>query len=326
MGEKTTRREFLRQMALSGVALSGIGGLGSAVAAAEPSGKSRVIGVTNAQVVTAEGGFAQAVLDKMVGQGIAKLAGAKSGAAGWKKYFGPNDVVGIKVNCLFGKGASTHPEVVNAVTAGLMMAGVKPENIIIWDRSTNDLVKCGFTINKDGKGPRCDANDNEWGETFTLGSFSGKLTKILTDQVTALVNVPMLKHHGLSGISCALKNHYGTINNPGSCHDGGCSPYLADINALAPIKDKTRLVVVDAIRPMADGGPSLKNRRMLWDYHSLLVSTDPAAIDYIGWQIIEEQRRTLGLKPLRQPANWLAAAAERGVGNTDPGKIDFIRI
>ncbi|MDO8683166.1 MAG: DUF362 domain-containing protein [Armatimonadota bacterium] len=332
MGEKYSRRDFLRQAAITGVAIAGTTGVGSTLAAAlgeKPatiSGKSRVVSVTNKDVINLNGGIEPGAVKKMLGQGIARLAGTKSESDGWKKYFKPSDVVGVKINCLFGKGASTHPEVVDAVVAGLISAGVKPGNIIVWDRSTGDLVKCGYTINTDGAGPKYCANDGEWGEEYELGSFKGKLTTILTDKITALVNIPILKNHGIAGITCALKNHYGSFHNPGQYHGDGCNPYLADINALAPIKDKTRLVVVDAIRPLADGGPQLKNAKMLWDYHSLLVSADPVATDYIGWQIIEKRREELGLEPLTQPAKWLAAATARGIGFSDPEKIELIKI
>lgn len=330
MGEKTTRREFLRQVAVSGVALSGIGGIGAALAepseAADlPKGKSRVVAVTDKSCLNADGDIVVAGVKSMLNKSVQKLTGAKNSGAAWKSLFKPTDIVGVKINCLFGKNASTHPQVVDAVVAGLVMAGVKTQNIIIWDRGTNDLTKTGYVINKGGAGPQCYANDAEWGEKYTLGAFDGRLSPIL-DKITALVNVPILKHHGLSGISCALKNHYGSISNPGSCHDDGCNPYLGDISALAPIKDKTRLIVADAIRPFPDGGPGLKNRQMLWDYHTLLVSKDPVAMDYIGWQIIDARRKEIGLKPVEQPAKWLASATSRGVGNSDPKRIEYIRI
>lgn len=328
MGDKFSRREFLRQAVITGAAISGVSAVpavGKALAAGpSASGKSRVVKVTNTASLT-DGSYSRTVIDKMVGQGMSRLAGAKSSAAAWKKYFHKNDVVGIKINCLFGKNASTHPEVVDAVVAGLISAGVKPGNIIIWDRGTGDLAKCGYKIDKNG-GPKCYANDHEWGDEITVGSFTGRLTKILTHDITALVNVPILKTHSIAGITCALKNHYGSFNNPSQYHEGGCDPYLADINAAPAIKDKTRLVVVDAIRPLADGGPGLNKPDALWDCHSILVSADPVAVDYAGWQIVEERRRQVGLKPISQPARWLASATSRGLGNSDPAKIEMVSI
>lgn len=327
MGEKVSRREFLRQAVITGVAISGAGVLPAAGSAfAAESGKSRVIKVSNTASINADGSLAASVIEKMVGQGVTKLSGAKSTAAAWKKYFKPADVVGVKINCLFGKGASTHPEVVSAIVAGLKSAGVKLENIIVWDRGTGDLLKSGYTINKDGEGPKYLANDGEWDDEITFGSFKGRLTKIITRDITAMINVPILKTHGIAGITCALKNHYGSFHNPGEYHGNSCDPFMADINAIPAIKDKTRLVIVDAIRPLADGGPGLNKPDSLWNYHSILVSNDPLATDYIGWRIIEERRKQIDLKPLNQPAKWLASGAAKGLGNSDPTKIDLVSI
>jgi len=46
-----------------------------------------------------------------------------------------------------------------------------------------------------------------------------------------------------------------------------------------------RLIVVDALRPLANGGPQV-DPRYLWDYQGLLVGTDPVAVDTIGLEII----------------------------------------
>jgi len=331
MRAKLSRREFLRKTVVGGVAISGVAGVGKAVATAleavssADTPKSRIVSATDSKVFTAGGEINQGVLQTMLGKSVAKLVGTKSGAAAWKKLFRPDDVVGIKVNCLFTKGACTHTDVTNAVVAGLLMAGVKPENIIIWDRGTSDLIKAGYIINKDGAGPRCYGVDGDWAGEYTFGEFKGRLAKILTERITALVNVPILKHHGMSGISCALKNHYGSIDDPSSCHGGGCNPYLGDLNAVGPIKEKTRLVVVDALRPFADGGPGF-NSKTVWDYCTMLLSRDPVAVDYTGWRIIEEKRASLGLRALDQPGRWLATAGRNGVGLSDPDRIELLKV
>lgn len=323
MSEKISRRELLRRTAVTGaVAAGGFAFLNKAVEAVG-GGKSRVIVVRDQTMLTG-GSINQKVTERMLGQAIAKLMGTDSAAKAWKSLFKPSDVVGIKVNCLFGKGVSTHLEVAYAVVAGLKMAGVKPENIIIWDRSIGDLVKCGYMPNK-GRGVQVIADD-DWGEIVKSGSFNGRLSKILTDKITAMVNVPILKTHGLARVSCALKNHYGTFDNPGAHHGDGCNPYLADLNALPQIKGKTRLVVVDAARPQCDGGPGLQADAQ-FDYYGLIVSRDPLAVDRVGLDIINEGRKRAG-KPEYSPESvkWLASAAIAGVGMSDPAKIDLVRV
>lgn len=325
MGHKTTRREFLKQMAVTGAALTVLPGVVEA-AAKSPSGKSRVVITTDAAVMPRENEVAQGVIEKMLGKSMAKLTDTKTGAEAWKKLFSPKDVVGIKINCLFGRGVSTRPEVVNAVVAGLKMAGVKEDNIIVWDRSSGDLIKCGFIPNKDGAGVKYFADDGHWGEEITQGAFKGKITKVISEKVTAIINVPILKTHGITGISCCLKNHYGSFDNPGNHHGNHCDPAMADFNSIKMVKDKTRLVVVDAIRPQCNGGPGLQAQDQ-FNHYSLMVSADPVSADYCGAEIIQAQRKKLGVDAIPdKKLVWLQSAQERGVGVCDPSKIELVKV
>jgi len=74
--------------------------------------------------------------------------------------FLPDDIVTIKVNCINSQ-LPTHIEVVNAVVGGLISAGVKNNNIIIWDRTNHELIKCGFIYNISESGVRCFGTDQK---------------------------------------------------------------------------------------------------------------------------------------------------------------------
>lgn len=325
MGDKTTRREFLKQMALTGAALTTLPGALSAAERAAGNGKSRVVITTDPAVMPKEGEIAQDVFAKMLGKSLAKLTDSKTGAEAWKKLFKPTDVVGIKINCLFGKGVSTKPEAVRAVIAGLKMAGVDGNNIIVWDRSSSDMIKSGFSINKDGAGVKYFADDGDWGEEISRGVFKGRITKVISEKVTAFINMPVLKTHGISGVSCCLKNHFGSFDNPGN-HHGNCCIAMADFSSIPMVKDKTRLVVVDAIRPQHSGGPGLQSEDQ-WNLYSLMVSADPVAADYHGTEIIQAKLKELGKDPI--PENklvWMRSAQEQGVGTCDPSRIELLRV
>ncbi|MCX8053949.1 MAG: DUF362 domain-containing protein [Armatimonadetes bacterium] len=323
---KSTRREFLKQIAFAGAAVAGLpSALESAIATAGPNGKSRVVIGTDKRVIKSESKVDSNLLYEMLDRCVAKLTDSKSGSEGWKKLFKPSDVVGIKVNCLFGHGVSTHPEVAHAIVKGLLSAGVKEDNIIIWDRSTGDLVKVGFKPNRSG-GVKCYGDDGDWGELIERGAFKGRITKIISEKVTAIINAPILKTHGITGISNALKNHYGSFDNPGSHHANHCNPAIADFNSIPVVKNKTRLVVCDALRPQYDGGPGLKADSQ-WNLYSLIVSKDPVAVDSQGLQIIQKKRREVGLEPIKpQVTQWLASAQERGVGISDLSRIDIVTV
>lgn len=327
MADKTTRREFLKQAAALGLGLAGLSSAGKFGfdRAEGAAGKSRVVLVRDGTAQDQAGNFNQGVIQKMLQDGMLKLTG-KSSAAAWKQFVKPHDIVGVKVNCLFGKGVSTHPEVTNCIAAGLKSAGVKAENIIIWDRTDSHLLKVGYSVNRGQTGVKCYGTQSDYEPEEThQGSFHGRLSQILTRQITTLVNAPILKHHGTSGVSLSLKNHLGTCHNPGAQHGDHCDPFLADLNSVPAIRSKTKIVICDGIRAQCNGGPGLRPD-FGWPYNGLLISTDPVALDYIGWWIIETRRKETGLRPLGVSAKHIATAAQRGLGTIDPNKIDLVQV
>jgi uncharacterized protein (DUF362 family) len=321
-GNDMSRREFLNNAGKA--AIVGAVALGAGYGAAQPAnvgaGASRVVRVCRASSLS-DGKPQAEVVRRMVNAAVEKLSG-KRGADAWRAYFRPEDIVGVKINCLFGIGASTRQEVTEAVVAGIRTAGVKPDNIIVWDRDEGSLLKAGYTINR-GAGVKCQGTD--WAQdTVTSGVITGRLATVLYG-VTALVNVPVLKHHAASGISLAMKNHYGSLSNPGAAHGNNCDPYIADLNLVPLIRDKQRLIIADALRPIADGGPTAQPAHT-WDYGAILAATDPVAIDQIGLTILDTRRAEKGLSSIEKSglAKHIATAARKGLGTNDMGWIEVV--
>ena len=105
---------------------------------------------------------------------------------------------------------------------------------------------------------------------------------------------------------------------------------MADVYALAPIRQKVRLHICDGLNAQYEGGPSFMPQWM-WPFNGLLVSRDPVALDYVGWKIIEKKRAEVGMKPLRElkrePAYISTAAdAEHRLGTCDPKRIERVEI
>jgi uncharacterized protein (DUF362 family) len=211
-------------------------------------------------------------------------------------------------------GASTHVEVAKAVVAGLLAAGVPADKITIWDREDKHLIVCGYEINR-GLGVK--VMGTGWDAQPTKsGSLNGKLATLVSDPaITAIVNVPVLKTHSISGITLAHKNLYGSIDNPGAHHGNGCDPYLTDLNALPCIKDRTRLILADALRPVGEGGPSAQPQHT-WSYGAILAATDPVAIDSLGAQILDAWRATQNMEPITPKAHFLQTSDKAGLGAT----------
>ena len=328
--DQLTRKEFLRKAAAAGLAASALGRLGllPAQGAEEPAPASIVVRVTSPRAIK-EGVPAPAVVKAMVDKAVSTLAG-KPVLGAWKSIFRPTDVVGIKVNCITGPRLSTRPETAMAVAQGAVAAGVRPENVIIFDRTAGELMTAGFTLNPDGPGIRClGVGRNGWdAEPTAFGRFRGPLATLVSDRITALVNVPVLKDHEATGITFALKNHFGSIGNAAEQHHDYHGT-IADLNAVPAIRTKTRLVLGDCLFGLAEGGPALQGPDHVWEPKAVLAGFDPVAVDTIAWQLIDEGRRAQQLQPLaavgREP-RFIAHAAAAGLGTNDPAKMKVIRL
>lgn len=338
--EKPSRHHRLTRRSFLATSLQGIGGLSllsvtgldisSLYAADQPTtAQSRVVISRNPKMAIAPGRDVDASQARLVvDRAMIRLAEAKTPQDAWTKLLSPSkdDVIGIKISCIGGRNCSTSRTLVNEIIQSLKSIGVAEQNIIVWDRRNDELEKCGFTINNTTSGVRCYATLPTTGfseKAFTVSGTDLSFSKILSEQISILINVPILKDHGAAGMTAALKNHYGSFNNPWKFHGNYCSPYVAEINALPPIREKTRLILCDAFRPLCHGGPS-DRPQYRWNYGGVLAATDPVALDAIGWRIIEEQRQAIGLRPLaaegREP-KYIQDAAQLKLGVADPAQI-----
>jgi hypothetical protein len=155
-----------------------------------------------------------------------------------------------------------------------------------------------------------------------------QIAKLLIDESGAydcdyLINVPVCKAlDGYSGVTMSLKNHYGTCTPR---HDN-IHIEICRTNTLAPIRDKTRLVVLDACYCEYKW---FNGRDQTWVdvVNKVIVSDDPVAVDYHGWQIIEALRTAHDFPPVSPYPHFIDYAAEvYGLGTNDPGQMEIIEL
>lgn len=250
----------------------------------------------------------------------------------WRRVVKPGETVGLKVNCLSGKGGSTSVPLVELICERLQQAGIRQEKIIIWDRLSEDLESAGFRPSKSTGRIQFLGNDvlGYENELSTFGSVGSRLAKTLTQLCDAVINLPVLKDHGIVGVTLALKNMFGAIHNPNKYHPNAGNPYVADVNMLPEIRNKVRLTICDAIRAQYEGGPTYMPQ-WTWAFNGLLISQDPVALDTVGWQIIERKRAEMKLKPLRElgrEPKYIATAADPNhrLGINDPNRIERVEV
>jgi len=150
---KTTRREFMKQSAVlaGGMVFSGSAGL--IPSGLEGAPKSRVVSVA-AEDMLIDGKYNPEAVSRAFAAGMKELTGQKTAENAWSSLFSPDDVVGIKINCIGAPRISSSLESINAAVAGLKSAGVKENNIIIWDRNDREFQRTGLAINKSPTGVR----------------------------------------------------------------------------------------------------------------------------------------------------------------------------
>jgi len=144
---------------------------------------------------------------------------------------------------------------------------------------------------------------------------------------TALVSLPALKAHWLTGMGTVLKNYITFSGHPSRYH-GENNDRLGEIWGLPHVKGKTRLVLVDALRPLCDKGPQ-PDPRYLWHYNGLIAGTDPVAVEAVCLKIITAKREALRGEPwpLSPPPLCVAMADRRyGLGTCRLDEITIERV
>jgi len=313
-----TRRDFIKGTALTIAGLSlgiDIFGCGKRPPEYTPSirknatmGKSTVVLVRNGEALDEKHIPNQSIINDMVDKALIALTGEKDSIAAWKSIIKPSDTVGVKIS-----ENATHVEVVKAIVKSLHAIGVADQEIIVWDRKYAGLGYAGIE------------NRNQ------RFGYRNNVSRIITDRCDALITVPRTKVHWLAGITGGLKSWLGSVSGINTkdrsvafkIHGDSCAE-VCSINAIPVIRDKCRLIVVDALRPLFHGGPQV-DPKFLWDYKGLLMSTDPVAVDVVCLKILQEKRNEFEGRewPINPPVKHLFVADKKyGLGNSDWNKIE----
>lgn len=303
-----------------------------------------------------------AVLDTMLRRSLLALTGASTLDRAWREFVTEGDIVGLKVNPVAGKTLSTSPQLVHVIIAQLVESGIPKENIVLWDRREFELHEVGFTADnfpgvrivgteqKDAAGSFVDADgklygekmiDREWfywadveekydAETLPYMINEGKhsfFSRICTKDVTKIINVPILKNAGPTVTLCLKNLAFGSISNTGRLHKQLWAETCAEVPSFAPLRDKVVLNIVDGIKGCYNGGPAA-DPQFFAEYKTLLVGTDPVAVDRIGYEIILKKRLETKVQKEESPRGktFLELAARQNLGIAELTKINLEKI
>ena len=339
-----TRRRALQ---LSAAAAAGLTALGRAAAAQEkaanadprgreapcpaeiaPTGPGHVVEVHQPGMIGRNFPHGDAARE-MVHRAVTKLAGDDDLGRAFGRFVSKEDRVGIKINCLGGKMASTMVEVVDPIVEGVRAAGVPDENILIFDQFGGNMRAARYEWqDKPGKLRVLNHAVLGFESDYTrVEGAKGKLAKTLT-WTTAVINVPLVKDHDLAGITAAIKNMvFGSVEKPQIMHRD-IHVGMPHFYALEQIRGRVVLNVLDGAFCLYEGGPK-QNPRTTDRLERVYASTDPVAIDAVTLDLVEEHRarhKMRSLAEVRRPATYLALAQELGLGVADRDRLRIERI
>ncbi len=257
------------------------------------------------------------LLGEMIEEGLRITTGENNAVDAWRKLLKPDDVIGIKFNQVGANELGTTLPMATALVSSLKRAGFAPERVM--------LIEAPHRLTRELKTKRPVFG---WsGTAVSFGSGAEELSAVL-QEVTALINVPFLKTHNIAGMSGCLKNlSHAFIRRPARYHGNGCAPYVGDIVALDQIRSKLRIHIVNALRVVYQGGPTVVPEGV-WTHAGLIVSTDPVAADATGIDLLNEQRARAKLPPIGDDQAHIPhvhAAAQRGLGTDDQDYIQVIQ-
>lgn len=157
------RRRFVRDAALlaGGAALFGGAAAACGQAGGKAAGRSRVVSVAAADMLK-DLDYDPAAVHRAFDAGLRELTGERTLAGAWSSLVRPDDVVGIKINCIGAPRVSSSLASINETIAGLKSAGVKENAIVVWDRMDRDFRRTGLAINRGPEGVRVMGCSTEW--------------------------------------------------------------------------------------------------------------------------------------------------------------------
>ncbi|MFZ5917184.1 MAG: DUF362 domain-containing protein [Chloroflexota bacterium] len=286
----------------------------------------------------------QSAIDAMVQQGLQSLTGQSSWANIWHAIFSQvrpsgyqvGQKIAIKVsfnNSGFLNGGCSGtgiyidavPQPFKALIAGLVAAGVAQNDIwiydatvvgrIIPDRFRTPILASYPNVQFYGKGDCTGVHAVSHGKDSSLTVQFSDPYNVLSDRrladvlydATYLINVPIIKAHGIHPVSLGFKNHFGSLDNiirggndslhvyidpSNGMYSASYSP-MVDMFSNTNIKDKTVLTMGDAL--YGAFGATLVPPTS-WNIfgdapNSLLFSQDPVAVDCVMVDLLAAEGR-----------------------------------
>jgi len=298
-----SRRKFIGDMAVvagGAAALQAAGAPSPALAAEEKP----------ADLVVASGDDPKALVKKAIAE-----------YGGMKRFVSRGDVVVIKPNIAWVRkpetAANTNPDVVAGLIEMAFEAGSK--EVRVFDRTDRKPEDCYASSGIADAARKLGAKVFYQNEVKTVpyplkNGVHLKESLIARDAVECdcFINVPVAKHHGMTILTMAMKNHMGaTFEDHKKLWHSNCHQAIADF----ALHFKPKLTVLDAYRILVRHGPSGGNLADVETPKKCIVGVDQVAVDAYGTTLFPMWAK----KP--DDIGHVAIAGKMGAGVCDLAKL-----
>jgi uncharacterized protein (DUF362 family) len=202
---------------------------------------------------------------------------------GMRRFISRGDVVLVKPNIGWDRtpeqAANTNPDVVAEIVRQCSNAGAK--RVIVTDVSCNDARRC-FQRSGIAEAARLAGADVILPEPsrFKEVDLQGEVLHAwpVFDpflNVDKVINIPIAKHHGLTGTTLGMKNWYGMLGGQRNQLHQKIHESLVDLADFV----RPTLTIIDCYRILVRNGPTGGNLEDVLLKKTLVAGTDPVALD-----------------------------------------------
>jgi uncharacterized protein (DUF362 family) len=210
-------------------------------------------------------------------------------------------------------GATTNPVLVATLVSLVLGAGAKRVRVMdnpFGGTAQSAYKKSGIQDAVIQAGGEMEVmNANKFKDADIPDGLDIKQWKFYKDILDAdvVINVPIAKHHGTTGLTLGCKNLLGTILNRGQIH-ANIHQRIADLVS----RVRPTLTIVDAVRTLMRNGPTGGNLDDVRMTNTLIASADIVAADAYAATLFDLQGSDIG---------YIQAAANMGLGTLDLNNV-----
>ncbi|PYL24876.1 MAG: hypothetical protein DMF37_06455 [Verrucomicrobia bacterium] len=261
------------------------------------------------------------VVREMVNRLVLATTGQPDVARAWASLVAPNDKIGIKISAAGGelfKDAGYRPAI-----DGYQLEAIAPRDgydpkAILSAPLVGKLIWGDFEYRSDkGKMPMLSDTEN----TSNVSHFS----KIISTEVTKIINVPVMSISERNGIAgCIYNVTIPNIDNWRRFSQGSRfgAESLAEIYSDPLIAKKVVFNLMDGLVAQYAGGPQSQPNYAV-HHGTLYASKDPVALDAIALGRLEQWRAHASLPAIGPMAAYIGFASQLGLGNSAPNRIEI---